>query len=196
MYLKTKGPKKRTGESVDSKTEKVGRRSVVYQLEMQLCGKPGCSKLHGPYWSAYWIHNGRQCKRYIGRVFRRPTLDQFRTIERRAEAKTKAAKVGRSGLAAAAPRPRARDLRRKPERSSGTQKASRDSLRRRASVAPKATKTAAAVDDPRQLSIGDALRALGVEVTATTTAAVVPSSVAVFVAPLEDEREPAVSTPA
>lgn len=191
MYLKTKGPKKRTGEAVDSKTEKVGRRSVVYQLEMQLCGKPGCSKLHGPYWSAYWIHRGVQCKRYIGRVWRRPTIDQFRTIEKRKES------ARRTGLAAGASRPNERALRRKPERSSGKPNASRDSRRRRVDVdAPKATTTAAAAADPRQLSIGDALRSIGVELTATTTAAVVPSSEGASTVRHEDELGRGVSTPA
>lgn len=43
--------------------------SVTYQLELTLCGKPRCSKWHGPYWYAYWSEGGRKRKRYIGREF-------------------------------------------------------------------------------------------------------------------------------
>lgn len=38
------------------------------RLELVLCGKPKCSKLHGPYWYGYFEERGgRTRKVYIGR---------------------------------------------------------------------------------------------------------------------------------
>lgn len=57
-------------EIVESKHDRVGDRSVTYQLEFVLCGKPGCSVKHGPYWYAYWKHGRRTCKSYVGKEWR------------------------------------------------------------------------------------------------------------------------------
>ena len=70
--------------SADSKLPKVGRRSstlpkgkaagdlgiptkATLRLELVLCGKGSCKKLHGPYWYAYWKERERTRKRYVGK---------------------------------------------------------------------------------------------------------------------------------
>jgi hypothetical protein len=45
-------------------------RAITYELRHVLCGKRGCSKLHGPYWYAYWSAGGRVRHCYIGKEFR------------------------------------------------------------------------------------------------------------------------------
>jgi len=40
---------------------------AVLRLELVLCGKGGCKKLHGPYWYAYWKERSRTRKRYVGK---------------------------------------------------------------------------------------------------------------------------------
>ena len=45
--------------------------AVTYELRPVLCGKPKCSKLHGPYWYAYWTQGGRVRTVYIGKKFQR-----------------------------------------------------------------------------------------------------------------------------
>jgi hypothetical protein len=47
-------------------------RSATLQLELVKCGKPRCrackaAPAHGPYWYAYWKHEGRMRTKYIGK---------------------------------------------------------------------------------------------------------------------------------
>jgi hypothetical protein len=59
-----------TSESQPEKIEKAddGR---TYRLESVRCGKKGCKcadgKLHGPYWYAYWLENGKTKSQYVGK---------------------------------------------------------------------------------------------------------------------------------
>lgn len=43
----------------------------TYRRELVRCGKKGCKcadgQLHGPYWYAYWVENGRLKSQYIGK---------------------------------------------------------------------------------------------------------------------------------
>jgi hypothetical protein len=41
---------------------------VTLQQKKIRCGKPHCTKLHGPYWYAFYKDNGRTVSRYIGRA--------------------------------------------------------------------------------------------------------------------------------
>lgn len=66
---------------VESKHGRAGDRGVTYQLELVLCGKPGCEALHGPYWYAYWRAGRRTIKRYVGRTFRALTAADVRAAE-------------------------------------------------------------------------------------------------------------------
>lgn len=49
-------------ESADGRT---------YRLENVRCGKKGCKcadgKLHGPYWYAYWLEDGKTRSQYVGK---------------------------------------------------------------------------------------------------------------------------------
>lgn len=45
--------------------------AVTYELRPVLCGKPGCTRHHGPYWYAYWAQGGRNRTAYIGKAFRK-----------------------------------------------------------------------------------------------------------------------------
>lgn len=90
-------PKKRNGavpkkEIVDTKQRRDGTRFLTYQLELVRCNKPGCHRLHGPYWYAYWKRGGRTRKRYIGRVWRELTHEQLRATERSEERKLERAR--------------------------------------------------------------------------------------------------------
>jgi hypothetical protein len=49
-------------------TRERGHR-ITYELRAVLCGKPGCKRLHGPYWYAYWTAGGRVQTVYIGKKF-------------------------------------------------------------------------------------------------------------------------------
>lgn len=40
--------------------------SATLRLEHVLCGRPKCTKLHGPYWYGYFTERGRTRKIYIG----------------------------------------------------------------------------------------------------------------------------------
>jgi len=40
---------------------------ATLRLELVKCGKPGCRKLHGPYWYGYWRTGARVQKKYIGK---------------------------------------------------------------------------------------------------------------------------------
>lgn len=44
---------------------------ATLRLELVLCGKKGCKKLHGPYWYAYWQGEGKRGVRtqkvYVGK---------------------------------------------------------------------------------------------------------------------------------
>lgn len=47
-------------------------RKATLQLELVKCGKPRCrvckvAPAHGPYWYAYWKHEGRTRTKYIGK---------------------------------------------------------------------------------------------------------------------------------
>jgi hypothetical protein len=85
----------KTSETVEVRRVKVGTRYLVYQRERVLCGKPGCSRLHGPYWYAYWARKGRQVSRYIGLKFHRLTEEQVRATERSNERKAQRAAAKR-----------------------------------------------------------------------------------------------------
>ena len=43
----------------------------TYRLQVVRCGKQTCKcregELHGPYWYAYWIENGKMKSQYIGK---------------------------------------------------------------------------------------------------------------------------------
>ena len=47
----------------------------TYRLESVRCGKKGCKcadgKLHGPYWYAYWLEDGKTRSRYVGKKLAR-----------------------------------------------------------------------------------------------------------------------------
>jgi hypothetical protein len=79
--MKNKTPK------VQVRRVQVGTRHLVYQRERVKCGKPGCSRTHGPYWYAYWQRDGKQHSRYIGLVFKWLTFEQVRATERRGKRK-------------------------------------------------------------------------------------------------------------
>jgi hypothetical protein len=58
---------------------------VTYELRPVLCGKPGCSRHHGPYWYAFWTQGNRVRTVYIGKVWRKvedKCPERFRTGER------------------------------------------------------------------------------------------------------------------
>ncbi len=40
----------------------------TYRREYVLCGKKGCSKLHGPYWYRYQHSLGKMKKEYVGKI--------------------------------------------------------------------------------------------------------------------------------
>lgn len=61
-------------EPLKSQPEKVEERTIdnkTYRLESVKCGKRGCKcadgKLHGPYWYAYWLENGKTKSQYVGK---------------------------------------------------------------------------------------------------------------------------------
>jgi hypothetical protein len=49
----------------------VGKKSIpphaTLRLELRNCGDPKCTRLHGPYWYAYFRVGKRTCKRYVGK---------------------------------------------------------------------------------------------------------------------------------
>lgn len=58
----------------ESRTEKIKESAAdrrTYRLESVRCGKKGCKcaegKLHGPYWYAYWLENGKTKSQYVGK---------------------------------------------------------------------------------------------------------------------------------
>jgi hypothetical protein len=44
--------------------------AVTYEKRIVFCGKPTCSKPHGPYWYAYWTAGGRVRTVYVGKKWR------------------------------------------------------------------------------------------------------------------------------
>ena len=40
--------------------------TCTLEREYVLCGKPRCSRRHGPYWYAYWKEGARTRKSYVG----------------------------------------------------------------------------------------------------------------------------------
>lgn len=78
--------------TVEVRQVKVGTRFLTYQREYVTCGKAGCSRLHGPYWYAYWQRDGESKSRYIGVVFRVLTFEQVRATERSKKRKAAAAR--------------------------------------------------------------------------------------------------------
>jgi hypothetical protein len=40
---------------------------ATLRLELVLCGKAKCKRLHGPYWYAYWQQGARTRKVYVGK---------------------------------------------------------------------------------------------------------------------------------
>jgi hypothetical protein len=57
--------------AVENRHTKEGGCSITYELRPVLCGKPGCTRHHGPYWYAYWTQGGRVRTVYIGKAFQR-----------------------------------------------------------------------------------------------------------------------------
>lgn len=55
--------------AVETRNTREGGRGITYELRPTLCGKPGCKRLHGPYWYAYWTAGGRVKTAYIGKEF-------------------------------------------------------------------------------------------------------------------------------
>jgi hypothetical protein len=62
----------------------------TYRLERVRCGKEVCKcrkgSLHGPYWYAYWIENGKTKSQYIGKKL--PKGEQLRRTKSDAPLKT------------------------------------------------------------------------------------------------------------
>lgn len=62
-----------TSESKREKIEESAANGRTYRLESVRCGKKGCKcadgKLHGPYWYAYWLENGKTKSQYVGKKF-------------------------------------------------------------------------------------------------------------------------------
>jgi hypothetical protein len=62
-----------TRDTSESKREKIEETADgrTYRLESVRCGKKGCKcahgKLHGPYWYAYWMENGKTKSQYVGK---------------------------------------------------------------------------------------------------------------------------------
>ena len=54
---------------VENRHTKERGHSITYELRPVVCGKPGCNRLHGPYWYAYWTAGGRVQTVYIGKRF-------------------------------------------------------------------------------------------------------------------------------
>jgi len=48
---------------------------VTYQLRWVKCGKPGCHRLHGPYWYAFTKVGGRVHCQYVGKKLRPDVLE-------------------------------------------------------------------------------------------------------------------------
>lgn len=67
---KTPRKKNRHVSHVCPAHDKLGEASVTYQLEHVKCGKPKCSKWHGPYWYAYWSAGGKTRSLYVGKTLR------------------------------------------------------------------------------------------------------------------------------
>lgn len=69
----TKGPRlpKNAGEVLPKTGRERGPEVLAsfatLRLELVKCGKPGCKKLHGPYWYGYWRTGPRVVKKYIGK---------------------------------------------------------------------------------------------------------------------------------
>jgi len=55
---------------------------ATLRLEHVLCGRPKCTKLHGPYWYGYFTKGGRTRKIYIGASLP-PELVRRRMTERK-----------------------------------------------------------------------------------------------------------------
>lgn len=88
MATKRKKQRKVIVETKHDTSGKLGARAVVYQRELVLCGKGNCSRLHGPYWYAYWRSAQKSlsgpsklCKRYIGKDWREMTAPEARVQE-------------------------------------------------------------------------------------------------------------------
>lgn len=64
--------------------------SVTYQAECVKCGKPKCSKWHGPYWYAYWSSGGKTRSLYIGKLLQ-PAAVVANAKNAKAKAKRRAA---------------------------------------------------------------------------------------------------------
>lgn len=60
-----------TSESRPEKIEESAADGRTYRLESVRCGKKRCKcadgKLHGPYWYAYWLENGKTKSQYVGK---------------------------------------------------------------------------------------------------------------------------------
>lgn len=73
--------------------------AITYEQRSTLCGKPGCAKLHGPYWYAYWSDGGKVRTVYIGR--------EFRTVEEKCPERLRGREpTGRRGVARRTPQQR------------------------------------------------------------------------------------------
>jgi hypothetical protein len=85
--LRKTGPgKNRHVAHVAPMHDQLGGSSVTYQLEHVKCGKPKCSKWHGPYWYAYWSAGGRTRSLYIGKRLR-PAAEVATELVKRRKAK-------------------------------------------------------------------------------------------------------------
>lgn len=64
-----------TSGSRPEKIEESAADGRTYRLQSVLRGKKGCKctdgELHGPYWYAYWLENGKTKSQYVGKKFRR-----------------------------------------------------------------------------------------------------------------------------
>jgi hypothetical protein len=75
---------KKSLEEIANSIAHLGR--ITLQRKLILCGKPRCSKFHGPYWYAFWKTDGATRCRYIGRRLpegiEREPLGRFNIDER------------------------------------------------------------------------------------------------------------------
>jgi len=65
-----KAPPAKAGSVLEVRHTREGGRGITYERKAVLCGKKGCSRLHGPYWYAFWSAGGRVRSVYIGKTFR------------------------------------------------------------------------------------------------------------------------------
>jgi hypothetical protein len=57
--------------------------NATIRQEYVKCGNPDCQNLHGPYFYAYWKHDKKLKKRYVGRDFEHFTIRKIAKEEKR-----------------------------------------------------------------------------------------------------------------